>query len=184
MAALVLEAVAAYTTTWVGSTVDRAVAAPGCDGVAPVGVPLRDDEVARYYDGCANQTLWPLYHDLAVTPRYEPRWWDTYRSVNARFARAIAATAAPGAVAWLHDDHRSSCPACSAALVPTSASACSCTCRSPHPASSPNSRGGPSWSRASPLRRSSGCRTGPRRGTYAGCGPASVAPAPPRLRGC
>lgn len=105
MAGLVLEAVDGRQVSWVGSTPGDTTPPEGRDGVELLGVSLRDDEMARYYDGCANQTLWPLYHDLAVAPRYEPGWWDAYRRVNARFARAIAAAAGPGAVAWLHDYH-------------------------------------------------------------------------------
>jgi len=105
MAGLVLEAVAGRPAAWVGSTPDGVGVELDGSGPDLVGVALRDDEAAGYYDGCANQTLWPLYHDLAVAPRYEPAWWDAYRRVNARFARAVAAAAAPGAIAWLHDYH-------------------------------------------------------------------------------
>jgi trehalose 6-phosphate synthase len=107
MAGLVLEAIADRPATWVGSTPDTVDLDLGLERAGPhlVGVPLREDDTAGYYDGCANQTLWPLYHDLAVTPRYEPAWWDAYRRVNARFARAVAAAAAPGGIAWLHDYH-------------------------------------------------------------------------------
>lgn len=47
--------------------------------------------------------MWPLYHDLIVTPRYEAEWWESYCDVNRRFAEAAAAVAAPDAVVWVQD---------------------------------------------------------------------------------
>jgi trehalose 6-phosphate synthase len=36
-------------------------------------------------------------------PAFHRRWWDEYRTVNARFADAAADEAAPGATVWVHD---------------------------------------------------------------------------------
>ena len=73
------------------------------DGMHLVPVPLTTDEVADYYEGFANDTLWPLSHDVISPPEYHRHWWDAYRRVNARFAQAAAAQAADGAVVWIHD---------------------------------------------------------------------------------
>ena len=73
------------------------------DGMHLVPVPLTTDEVADYYEGFANDTLWPLSHDVISPPEYHRHWWDAYRLVNARFAQAAAAQAADGAVVWIHD---------------------------------------------------------------------------------
>ena len=60
------------------------------DGLAIRPVPISADEVAEYYEGFANATLWPLYHDVVATPRFERSWWEAYRRVNERFADAAA----------------------------------------------------------------------------------------------
>ena len=52
-----------------------------------VPVELSSDEVAEYYEGFSNATLWPLYHDAIATPQFRREWWDTYVTVNQRFAR-------------------------------------------------------------------------------------------------
>ncbi len=66
--------------------------------------PVRlDDDVADYYEGFSNATLWPLYHDLIVKPVYERRWWDRYVDVNRRFAEATSRAAAPNATVWVQD---------------------------------------------------------------------------------
>src|SRR5438270_2628506 len=60
-------------------------------------VRLTADDVAEYYEGFSNATLWPLYHDVIVKPSYHREWWDRYADVNRRFAEATSSAAARGA---------------------------------------------------------------------------------------
>ncbi|MET1132332.1 MAG: trehalose-6-phosphate synthase, partial [Aeromicrobium sp.] len=73
------------------------------DGLRLVPVPLSETEVEEYYEGFSNGTLWPLYHDVVVTPEYHREWWDSYVTVNRRFAEKAATLAARGAVVWVQD---------------------------------------------------------------------------------
>jgi trehalose 6-phosphate synthase len=66
-------------------------------------VRLSADDVANYYEGFSNATLWPLYHDVIVKPIYHREWWDAYVDVNRRFAEATAKAAAQGATVWVQD---------------------------------------------------------------------------------
>ncbi|BBX34248.1 alpha,alpha-trehalose-phosphate synthase [Mycolicibacterium mageritense DSM 44476 = CIP 104973] len=66
-------------------------------------VRLTAQEVADYYEGFSNGTLWPLYHDLIVKPEYHREWWESYVEVNRRFAEATARAAAPNATVWIQD---------------------------------------------------------------------------------
>ncbi|MBS4727654.1 trehalose-6-phosphate synthase [Mycobacterium sp. SM1] len=66
-------------------------------------VRLSAEDVAEYYEGFSNATLWPLYHDVIVKPIYHRQWWDRYVDVNRRFAEAAARAAAPGATVWVQD---------------------------------------------------------------------------------
>ena len=67
-------------------------------------VHLTPADVARYYDGFANGVLWPLLHYLSDKVRLDAhREWQSYRSVNDRFARAIADAYQPGDRVWIHD---------------------------------------------------------------------------------
>ncbi|MGB6246649.1 alpha,alpha-trehalose-phosphate synthase (UDP-forming) [Gordonia sp. (in: high G+C Gram-positive bacteria)] len=95
---------------WVGwsgsaSTADDAEEhqAPTVDGIEIHAVPLSEDEIAEYYEGFSNATLWPLYHDLLVKPVFRHDWWDTYVRVNRRFAEAASRAAADGAMVWVQD---------------------------------------------------------------------------------
>ncbi|MFV0319954.1 MAG: trehalose-6-phosphate synthase [Microbacterium sp.] len=73
------------------------------DGMRLVPVALSEQEVELHYEGFANATIWPLYHDVIAVPRYRRVWWDAYVRVNERFAQAAAAAAAPNATVWVHD---------------------------------------------------------------------------------
>jgi trehalose 6-phosphate synthase len=66
-------------------------------------VSLSTEDVAEYYEGFSNATLWPLYHDVIVKPIYQREWWDRYVEVNRRFAEATTKTAAEGATVWVQD---------------------------------------------------------------------------------
>jgi alpha,alpha-trehalose-phosphate synthase [UDP-forming] len=73
------------------------------DGMPLVGVGLSEDEVADFYEGFCNATLWPLYHDVIVPPMFHRPWWESYVTVNRRFAEAAAEQAAADAMVWVND---------------------------------------------------------------------------------
>jgi trehalose 6-phosphate synthase len=66
-------------------------------------VRLSADDIAQYYEGFSNATLWPLYHDVIVKPIYHREWWERYVEVNRRFAEATSRAAAEGATVWVQD---------------------------------------------------------------------------------
>ncbi|WP_037139332.1 alpha,alpha-trehalose-phosphate synthase (UDP-forming) [Rhodococcoides fascians] len=66
-------------------------------------VALTEQEVADYYEGFSNATLWPLYHDVIVKPVYDRSWWNAYVEINRRFAETTSAAAAQGATVWIQD---------------------------------------------------------------------------------
>ncbi|MCS3428854.1 bifunctional alpha,alpha-trehalose-phosphate synthase (UDP-forming)/trehalose-phosphatase [Leucobacter aridicollis] len=68
-----------------------------------IPVELSAREVDLYYEGFSNATLWPLYHDVIAPPEYHRDWWDSYVTVNERFAAQVAEVAATGAIVWVHD---------------------------------------------------------------------------------
>jgi alpha,alpha-trehalose-phosphate synthase [UDP-forming] len=50
---------------------------------------LTEEEEAQYYDGFANEGLWPLCHIAHTRPIFRAADWDCYQRVNARFANAL-----------------------------------------------------------------------------------------------
>jgi trehalose 6-phosphate synthase len=72
-------------------------------GMSLIPVPLSEHEVDTYYEGMANASLWPLYHDVVEKPEYHRAWWDSYVQINRRFADRSAEVAAENAIVWVHD---------------------------------------------------------------------------------
>lgn len=95
----------AHEGAWVGwhGAAEEELAPFDHDGVLLVPVPLSENEIAEYYEGFSNATLWPLYHDVVAHPEYHREWWDTYVRVNRRFAERAAAVAEEGATVWVQD---------------------------------------------------------------------------------
>ncbi|HEU5351005.1 MAG TPA: trehalose-6-phosphate synthase [Terracidiphilus sp.] len=50
---------------------------------------LSEEEVARYYEGFANEGLWPLCHIAHTRPIFRAADWECYQRVNQRFATAV-----------------------------------------------------------------------------------------------
>ena len=72
-----------------------------------------------YYNGCANQALWPLCHNAYTKPVFREDHWQAYRRVNRVFADAVAGVVGDSeAVVFIQDYHfallpqmiRSRCP--------------------------------------------------------------------------
>ncbi len=100
---------ASHRGTWVGWSggASEPTALPEVpavvDGIRLHPVPLSAVDIEEFYEGHCNSTIWPLYHDAVEQPRFRRRWRDAYRRVNARFAAAADAAAAPGATVWVQD---------------------------------------------------------------------------------
>jgi trehalose 6-phosphate synthase len=99
--------------SWVGWTgeVDGPSDPIESEGIRLYPVPLSADDVAGYYEGFSNDTLWPLYHDAIRESGFRSEDWEKYMSVNARFAERIAEIAPADAAVWLHDYHLQLVPA-------------------------------------------------------------------------
>ncbi|UWF78394.1 MULTISPECIES: alpha,alpha-trehalose-phosphate synthase (UDP-forming) [Microbacterium] len=73
------------------------------NGIRLIPITLSEEEVAEYYEGFSNDTIWPLYHDVIAPPQYHREWWEAYMAVNRRFAEAAADAVAEHGTVWVHD---------------------------------------------------------------------------------
>jgi trehalose 6-phosphate synthase/phosphatase len=74
-------------------------------GYAVVAVSLSKAERDEFYYGYSNEVIWPLFHDLQNFCNFEPAYWETYKTVNERYAEAIARHCQPDDFIWVHDYH-------------------------------------------------------------------------------
>ena len=56
-----------------------------------------------FYDGFANDTLWPLLHSFPTRVTFDPASWIAYRDANQRFADTAVRRLHPGDLVWVHD---------------------------------------------------------------------------------
>ncbi len=66
---------------------------------------LTKEQVKLYYEGYANDTIWPLYHYFQSLARHDEAYWQAYQQVNELFAEATASVAAKSAMVWVQDYH-------------------------------------------------------------------------------
>ncbi|WP_276271451.1 alpha,alpha-trehalose-phosphate synthase (UDP-forming) [Haloarcula litorea] len=102
---------------WASGGADMAVADDGEVGVPPDEerytlrrVPLSESAVEGYYDGYANQVLWPLCHEDTGRIWAAPSFWTQYRAVNERFAEAVVDVTEADQRVWFQDYHLALAP--------------------------------------------------------------------------
>lgn len=67
---------------------------------------LEQAEIEGYYDGFANEGLWPLCHVVFHRPRFQASDWEQYQKVNQRFAEAVLEEVdGKSAFVWVQDYH-------------------------------------------------------------------------------
>ena len=92
---------------WVGwdGAPGRAHRPQAVEGLTMVSVGMTRTEIAGFYEGFSNATLWPLFHDAIQPPQFRREWWADYRDVNEKFATSVVRHARRNATVWVHDYH-------------------------------------------------------------------------------
>jgi trehalose 6-phosphate synthase len=73
--------------------------------VTTATIDLTARQLEEYYNGYANQTLWPLFHYRIDLARYEQRTGEGYERVNDRFADSVMPLIDREDLVWIHDYH-------------------------------------------------------------------------------
>ncbi|HYE64998.1 MAG TPA: bifunctional alpha,alpha-trehalose-phosphate synthase (UDP-forming)/trehalose-phosphatase, partial [Pyrinomonadaceae bacterium] len=66
-------------------------------------VDLPPEMVQGFYEGYANQTLWPLFHHFPGMVKFDPEHWKAYVEANQRFRDEVLKHLGPNDVIWIHD---------------------------------------------------------------------------------
>ncbi len=78
--------------------IDQLVAKENCATVS-----LSKDDVDNFYYGLSNRTLWPLFHYFMEYTEFENEFWESYKTVNQKFADVVLQHAEDGDQIWIHD---------------------------------------------------------------------------------
>ena len=68
-----------------------------------IAVDLPADILEKFYEGYANQALWPLFHSFTSRLQFDPDCWQAYIEANRRFCAAVVKEFKPGDRIWVHD---------------------------------------------------------------------------------
>jgi len=68
-------------------------------------VDLPKEVAAGFYEGYANQTLWPVFHNFASHLKFDPKHWESYVEANRLFCEAVVNSYRPNDLIWVHDYH-------------------------------------------------------------------------------
>ncbi|HEX8000414.1 MAG TPA: bifunctional alpha,alpha-trehalose-phosphate synthase (UDP-forming)/trehalose-phosphatase [Pyrinomonadaceae bacterium] len=66
-------------------------------------VDLPPDVVEGFYEGYANQAIWPLFHYFPLLMKFDPEHWRAYIEANRRFRDVVLEHYRPGDLIWIHD---------------------------------------------------------------------------------
>lgn len=104
----VLEARGGVWIGWPGFEAEKDEAVPVPPSVGKLryhAVPLTARELAGFYGGFANRTIWPLFHYFVARTQFDNNTWRAYDRINGRFAEAAAADSDDHSIVWVHDYH-------------------------------------------------------------------------------
>jgi trehalose 6-phosphate synthase len=93
---------------WGGETVEQEPGDPDIhirEGVTYATIDLKKSEFDLYYNGYANEVLWPLFHYFQRSMRYASEQREAYENVNRTFAQKLAPLLESDDVIWVHDYH-------------------------------------------------------------------------------
>ena len=111
LAVALTAALKAYSGIWFGWSGETTEVFTGqarireAGGVTTAVVDLEPEDVAEYYDGYANATLWPLFHYRIDLTAYDRAFDKGYQRVNRAFAKALFPLIQPDDLIWVHDYH-------------------------------------------------------------------------------
>ncbi len=68
-----------------------------------VPVFLSNKEIASYYEGFSNKSIWPHFHYFTQYTNYDSEYWESYQKVNQKFANVVINELQPDDRVWVHD---------------------------------------------------------------------------------
>ena len=96
---------------WSGDTSDttdetrNAIVKEWADKHRYFAVDLDQETAHGFYEGIANQALWPLFHHFPSLLRFETEHWRAYVRANETFRDEILKHVGPDDLVWIHDYH-------------------------------------------------------------------------------
>jgi trehalose 6-phosphate synthase len=103
-----LEEIGGLWFGWSGRVCDRPgheVALHDLDSYSLATIAMSNDDFDGYYNGFANRTLWPLFHNRLDLASFDAGDFAAYRRVNKTFAERLLPLLGGNDYIWVHDYH-------------------------------------------------------------------------------
>jgi len=78
--------------------ITKQMAKQGC-----IPIFLTTEQIQLFYEGYANDTLWPMFHYFQSYVQYNEEYWETYKQVNQMYADAVIKLNTSNSIIWVHD---------------------------------------------------------------------------------
>lgn len=75
------------------------------DDYGCVPVFQTEQQIANFYEGYSNDTLWPLFHYFPSYGSFKGEYWQAYQEVNQLYLQAILTHSSDNSTVWIHDYH-------------------------------------------------------------------------------
>jgi trehalose 6-phosphate synthase/phosphatase len=83
----------------------RAILAEWAETDHCFAVDLPRNVATGFYEGFANQILWPVFHNFLSQLQFDVKGWDAYVEANRLFCDVVAERYKPKDLIWVHDYH-------------------------------------------------------------------------------
>jgi len=88
-----------------GNLERRAILAEWAEKERCFAVDLPEEVAAGFYEGYANRTLWPVFHNFPSQLRFDAKSWEAYVEANRIFSDKVVERYKPNDLIWVHDYH-------------------------------------------------------------------------------
>ena len=68
-----------------------------------IPVSLTKEDIDGFYYGFSNRTIWPLFHYFMEFTEFEKESWQSYVTVNEKYAEVVLDNIEEGDTVWVHD---------------------------------------------------------------------------------
>ncbi len=92
-------------TSWTNDENRNAILKEWAEKHRYFAVDLDEETAHGFYEGLANQALWPLFHHFPSLLRFDPQHWQAYVRANEKFRDEILKHLRPNDLVWIHDYH-------------------------------------------------------------------------------
>ncbi|WP_114458256.1 trehalose-6-phosphate synthase [Halanaerobium sp. MA284_MarDTE_T2] len=84
---------------------DNKVKVPDENGYTLKRIRLSSDEQDGFYYGFSNEVMWPICHTFISKANFKEYYWNSYKTVNRKYADSIIEEIKENDLVWIHDYH-------------------------------------------------------------------------------